>query len=98
MLTVISGGFMQKRTTTAFVLCLLMLLIVTATAHGKEDIQVACYLGDTYIGSIAVFNLELATGNCNALYNDCQGNCFSCYADDNSLEVCIDKEGKRFQR
>ena len=89
---------MQRRTKIAFVVSLFMLLMVTATGHGKEDIPVACYLGDTYIGSVAVFNLELATGNCNVLYNDCQGNCFSCYADDNALEVCIDKEGKRFQR
>ena len=89
---------MQSRTKIAFVVSLFVLLIVTAPGHGKEDIPVACYLGDTYIGSVAVFNLELASGNCNALYNDCQGNCFSCYADDASLEVCIDKEGKRFQR
>jgi hypothetical protein len=89
---------MQGRAKIVFVVCLFMLLMVTVPGHGKEDMPVACYLGDTYIGSVAVFNLELATGNCNALYNDCQGNCVGCYTDDNSLEVCIDKDGKRFQR
>ena len=56
---------MQSRTEIAFFVFLFMVFIVVATVHGKGDAQVTCYLGDTYIGSFAVFNLELATGNCN---------------------------------
>jgi hypothetical protein len=102
MLTMILGDVMQKSTRTAFVVGLLVLLIVAATAQGKDDIQVACYLGDRFdsidVGNVDVFNPELAAANCNMVYNDCRGNCFGCYADENSVEVCIDKGSRRFYR
>ena len=91
---------MKRR--VVLVVSLLTLLVFAAAGYGKEDMPVACYLGDRfdniYVGNVDVFEPELAAGNCNMLYNDCEGNCFGCYADENSQEVCIDKGGGRFYK
>jgi hypothetical protein len=63
---------------------------------------VSCYIDDpsdnNEIGDIEVFNVNVAAQECNGAFEDCVGDCTGCYLDSESLEMCIDSSGDRFER
>ena len=63
-----------------FRVCLGMFLscmIVTAGYGVKDQITVSCYLGDPsdnrWVGEVKIFDVNKGRGNCNALYDRCEG-------------------------
>ena len=87
----------------AFILFFVLIFISAAYASDEgEGITITCYVanpqGYEYIGELEVFDLSEAASTCNNTYEDCQGNCISCFLDEESLEVCIDKRGNEFER
>jgi len=91
---------MTRHTLLILLFGILISFLVFSAAHAKDDISVTCYRGDPSedrrIGEVAVFNVNSARGNCNALYYDCEGNCTPCYADEDSRVICIDPSGNPY--
>ena len=86
-----------------FILFFVLIFISAVYASDEgEGITITCYIANppdyNYIGDLEVFDLSEATSTCNNAYEDCQGNCISCFLDEESLEVCIDKRGNEFER
>ena len=78
-------------------------LLLTAVHAGEgEGTTVTCYLANPpdyeYVGELESFNLAEATSACNNFYNNCQGKCIGCYLNEESFEICIDKNGNQFER
>jgi len=74
-----------------------------ASVWGSEDVPVSCYLGtdEQYeeIGNIDVFNPSRnAVGLCNAIYSDCNGQCWACWTDGDGEAICRDLAGRQFYR
>jgi hypothetical protein len=91
---------MARRNVLTLILCAVISCLIATSVYAKEDISVTCYRGDPAddrrIGEVAVFNVNIARGNCNALYYDCEGNCTPCYADEDSRVICIDPSGNPY--
>jgi hypothetical protein len=91
---------MAKQTVSSLIFGMLISFLIFSAVYGKDDISVTCYRGDPAddrrIGEVAVFNVNSARGNCNALYYDCEGNCTPCYADEDSRVICIDPSGNPY--
>lgn len=78
-------------------------LVDLALARDDEDVPVSCYLGtrEQYaeVGTIDVFSPSRnAVGLCNAIYSDCNGQCWACWTDEDGEAVCRDLSGKQFFR
>jgi hypothetical protein len=91
---------MNRRNVSTLILCAIISCLVVTSVCAKDDISVTCYRGDPSedrrVGEVAVFNVNSARGNCNALYYDCEGNCTPCYADEDSRVICIDPSGNPY--
>jgi hypothetical protein len=91
---------MNRRNISALILCTIISCFIATSVCAREDVAVTCYRGDPAddrrIGEVAVFNVNSARGNCNALYYDCEGNCTPCYADEDSRVICIDPSGNPY--
>jgi hypothetical protein len=91
---------MKTQTLVVLLFMMLVSFLAFTSVFGKDDISVTCYRGDPAedrrIGEVAVFNVNSARGNCNALYYDCEGNCTPCYADEDSRVICIDPSGNPY--
>ena len=92
---------MEKDIRVTLIAAALVFSLLVTFAQGKDDIAVSCYRVDAsgdevYMGTISVFKPEVATGNCNMIYNNCEGACIGCFANEDSVEVCIDKSGRQY--
>lgn len=78
-------------------------VFVCTTVSAQADEALSCYKGDknssVYIGEISAANIQNAASECNTFFGDCNGQCFGCYLDESSSqEVCVDSQGKKFNR
>lgn len=64
-----------------------------------ETVTLSCYNGTTeegnYIGDLSMTGSMDPAGDCNAEYDDCNGNCVACVMDTNQNQVCFDKNGRQ---
>jgi hypothetical protein len=93
---------MVRQIGSIVLLGILVSLLVFTAGYGKDDVAVTCYLGDPWenrrVGEVAVFDVDKARGNCNALYNGCEGNCTACYSEMDGREICNDRSGAWYYR
>ncbi|OPY81172.1 MAG: hypothetical protein A4E65_01210 [Syntrophorhabdus sp. PtaU1.Bin153] len=95
---------MARKTGLILLLGIIVSFLALPAVYGKteDDIPVSCYAGDPsdnrWVGEVAVFNVNKARGNCNILYEECEGDCTPCYVDEDSREVCIDRSGNPYFR
>ena len=78
-------------------------VLLTAVHAGEgEGTTVSCYIANPpdyeYVGELESFNLAKAASACNNVYYNCKGECVGCYLNDESFEICIDKNGNQFKR
>jgi hypothetical protein len=75
-------------------------MIITPGYGAKDQITVSCYLGDPsdnrWVGEVKVFDVNKGRGNCNMLYDRCEGGCTPCYRDEDGKEICIDASGNPY--
>jgi hypothetical protein len=92
---------MRHKKYTLLLICFFILVLFTS-ALASEGTEIFCYTGNPtdneYLGTVEVFNLSVATSTCNNVYYNCNGECFGCYINQESIEICIDKNGNQFQR
>lgn len=88
-----------------FFAAVLIVVLCAGLTFGRddEDVAVSCYLGthDQYgeVGTIDVFNpARNAVGLCNAIYWDCNNQCWACWTDSEGEAVCKDISGRQFNR
>lgn len=96
---------MSREPKIIFVAALLTVasLVSPILARGDEDVPVSCYLGthEQYeeVGTIDVFDpSRKAVGLCNAIYSDCNGQCWACWIDSDGEATCRDLSGRQFTR
>lgn len=92
---------MAKQLGLLVFLGMLFSCMIIAPGYGaKDQITVSCYLGDPsdnrWVGEVKVFDVNKGRGNCNMLYDRCEGGCTPCYRDEDGKEICIDASGKPY--
>jgi hypothetical protein len=92
---------MKKQLWLVLFLGMLFSFLIVTTGYGtKDQITVSCYLGDPsdnrWVGEVKVFDVNKGRGNCNMLYDRCDGGCTPCYRDEDGREICIDSSGNPY--
>jgi hypothetical protein len=96
--------FVTKQIALILLLGMPVSFLTFATGYGKDKdgIAVSCYIGDPSdnrrVGEVSVFDVDKGRGNCNALYNRCEGDCTSCYRETGGREICNDRSGAWYYR
>lgn len=71
--------------------------------QSESMVAVECYIGNPLngnrAGSLTANSASQAGSSCNALFFDCQGQCYGCFSDfDFSEEICVDNAGRKYLR
>jgi hypothetical protein len=92
---------MAKQIGLILFLAILLSFLIVNTGYARQDqITVSCYKGDPsdnrWVGEVKVFDVNKGRGNCNMLYDRCEGDCTPCYRDEDGRQICLDRSGNPY--
>ncbi|OGW39698.1 MAG: hypothetical protein A2Y97_00740 [Nitrospirae bacterium RBG_13_39_12] len=92
----------MKKIKYLFPFMLIFIVLLITSAHAADSITVSCYVDNPSdnieMGDIEVFNIDEAANACNNTFDDCEGNCTGCYINSESIEICVDMTGNKFNK